>query len=137
MPEEATQALPPKPEPQYELVLPNDNGRLATVRKIDAVDFKLDDLLNFIAESQADAEKSEAQVKYNESIIENIKGFHPEIVEYYEALEPSKQTAFLLLAKAVTEKEKHAFQVREYHKEEAKYREEIALIETTLGIKAV
>ncbi len=135
--EVAEAVLPPKPEPSYELVLPNSNGRMATVRKIDAIDFKIDDLLNFIAESQSDKAKSLAQIEYNDAIIENIKGFHPEVVEYYDALPENKKTAFLLFAKAVTEREKHAYQVVEYKKEEDRYTAEIKLIETTLGIKAL
>ena len=128
--------LHPKPEPKYELLEANENNRLATLRKIMAVDFKLDDLLNFITEAESDKAKSHAMVQYNDSIIENIKGFHADVIEYYDALAPEKQSAFLLFAKAVTEREKHVFQVRQFTKEIEGIEEEIAEIETALGLKS-
>ena len=126
----------PKPAPQYEVIEPNENNRLAVVRKVMSTDFKLDDLLNFITEATSDKEKAEAMVKYNESIIENIKGFHPEVIEFYESLVNEKKTAFLLFAKAVADREKKAFEAKAYTQEIEKYNAEIAEIEQVTGLKS-
>ena len=124
----------PKPAPNYEMLEANENGRLALIRKVTTVDFKLDDVLNFIKEAEADKEKTEAQVKYNDGIIENITGFHPEVAEFYNSLEGEKQSAFLLLAKAIMEKEKYAHLTKKYATEIDEYNKEVGEIETALGI---
>lgn len=126
----------PKPKPSYELIEANENNRLAVIRKVQSVDFKLDDVLNFITEAETDKAKSHAMVEYNDAIIANVKGFHPDIIEYYDSLAPEKQTAFLVFAKAVTEREKHVFQVRAYKEEIEKYQAEIKEIEDTLNLKS-
>lgn len=126
----------PKPAPQYEVIEPNENNRLAVIRKVMSTDFKLDDVLNFVTEANGDKEKAEAMVKYNDSIIENIKGFHPEVIAFYESLENEKKTAFLLFAKAVADREKKAYEVRAYTSEIEKYQTEIAEIEQVTGLKA-
>lgn len=128
--------IKPKAKPTYELIEANENNRMAVIRKVQEVDFKLDDLLNFITEAESDKAKSHAMVEYNDAIIENVKGFHPEIAEYYESLAPEKQTAFLVFAYAIKEREKHIFQVRAYKGEIEKYTEEIAEIEQTLNLKS-
>lgn len=125
-----------KPAPQYELITPHENDRMAVVRKVMSQDFKIDDLLNFIVEAESDKEKSMAMVKYNDAIIENIKGFHPEILEIYDALAPEKQSALLIFSKAVTEREKHMFQTKIYFEEIKKLNEEVAEIETALNLKS-
>lgn len=124
----------PKPAPNYEMLEVNENPRLALIRKVTVVDFKLDDVLNFIKEAEADKEKAEAQVKYNESIIENIKGFHPEVAEFYDQLEGEKQSAFLLLAKAIIEREKYNHLATKYSTEIEEYKTEVGEIESALGI---
>lgn len=125
----------PKPKPNYEMLEENENPRLATIRKVTHVDFKLDDVLNFIQESENDKAKSEGQIKYNDAIIENINSFHPEIAEFYNGLEAEKQTAFLLFAKAHMDREKHAYMAKKYETEIGEYNQEIGEIEEALGLK--
>ena len=124
----------PKPAPNYEMLEQNENPRLALIRKVTTVDFKLDDVLNFIKEAEADKEKTEAQVKYNDGIIENITGFHPEVAEFYNNLEGEKQSAFLLFAKAIIEREKHNHLANKYSTEIEEYKKEVGDIESALGI---
>jgi len=132
----SNEEIKPKPAPEYELITPNsENPRMTVVRKIQAVDFKIDDVLNFIQEAEGDKSKSHAMVEYNDAIIENIKGFHPEVIEYYDALVDEKKTAFLLFAKAVADREKHVFAVKKFHEEITQYNAELKEISEKLGIK--
>lgn len=126
-----------KQAPTYELVESNENVRFAVVRKIDSTDFKIDDLLNMITSAGEDIVKTGALAKYNASIMENIKGFHPEIVEYFNSLEGEKKTAFLLFAKAYSDKEKQDFQVKQFEKEMESYKKEIEEIEKVTGLKII
>lgn len=128
--------IKPKPAPQYEIIEENENNNLAVIRKVMSAEFKLDDLLNFIVEANSDKGKATAMIGYQEAIIENIKGFHPEILEYYESLAPEKQTAILLLCKAIADKEKKVFEVKHYTEEIAKYEQEITEIEQATGLIA-
>lgn len=123
-----------KPKPTYELLKAEENVNLSSIRKITAIDFKVDDILNFIADSKADKEKSESQAKYNDAVMENIKGFHPEIVEYFESLADEKKTAILLFCDAYKKAEKFKFEVKAYTEEIEKYEKEIAEISEATGL---
>lgn len=125
-----------KPKPIYELVEANENPNLSVIRKTQAVDFKIDDLLNFISESMSESDKANAMVKYQDAVMENIKGFHPEIVEYFESLVDEKKTAFIVFAKAFADKEKKEAEVKFHTSEVEKYQKEIAEIEESTGVKA-
>lgn len=128
------QEVPAKPKATYETVQANENHNLALVRKSNFIDFTLDDLLNFIRGAKGDKELATAQVQYNKAIIENIKGFHPEVYEIYQTLPGEKQSAMLLMCKAITEHEKFEYMEKEHVKEIDKYTAEIAEIEEATGL---
>lgn len=125
-----------KPKPIYELVEANENPNLSVIRKTQAVDFKIDDLLNFISESMSEIDKAKAMVKYQDAVMENVKGFHPEIFEYFISLVDEKKTAFIVFAKAFADKEKKEAEVKFHTSEIEKYQKEIAEIEEATGVKA-
>ena len=123
----------PKPATNYEILTLDENPRMTTIRKIEAVDFKLDDLHGYIVEIEKEKAKSDSMVKYNEAVVENIKGFHPEISEFYESLVGEKQTAMLLFCKALQDIEKNQFVSKNYQKELDDANKEVETIEQTFG----
>lgn len=124
----------PKPAPEYEIITLDENPRMVTIRKIEAVDFKLDDIHSYVAEVEKEKAKHDSLVKYNEAVVENIKGFHPEIIEFYEKLEGEKKTAMLLYCKALQDIEKNQFVSNNYKTEIDNAKSEIDTIEQKFGL---
>lgn len=125
--------IKPKPNPEYELVLNEENFKKATVRKIESVDFKLEDLDSFVEEIEKEKAKHEASATYNQSIIDNIKEFHPEVIEFYNSLVGEKQTAMILFCQATKDLEKNRYVAKNYGEEADKVRTEINEIEQKFG----
>lgn len=129
----SNEEIKPKPAPEYEVVVHDENSKVATVRKIEAVDFKLGDLYDYVTEVEKEKAKNDSMVKYNEAIIENIKGFHPEIAEYYESLKDEKKTAMILYCQALKDIEKNQFVSNNYKTEIDNAKSEIDTIEQKFG----
>ena len=116
----------PKPVYEYELLKDNEVGLLKTFRRksVQYEVFNLGEIADIIRQIREEKKKSHAQVELYDSIISNIKSNHPEILEYYENLEPLKQTAILLLCKTIADREKWVKTVQAYFQQEKILQEE-------------
>lgn len=131
----SNEEIKPKPAPEYELLKSgNYSPKECVIRKTEAVDFKLDDLYNYKIDIEKEFSKHDGMISYNKSVIENIKGFHPEVIEFYESLENEKKTAMLLFCQSLKDIEKNEFLAKGYKKESDDIQKEIDDIEQKFGL---
>lgn len=96
----------------YKIIEKKEDNRLTVVEKKQPITFTLEDLDNYIKDIESEKSKAHAYITHSDSIIENIKAFHPEVVAYYEGLIDEKKTAMLEFCKAVIAREKQVFTVK-------------------------
>lgn len=117
---------------EYQLVTPNEDPRLAVFRKIQEVDYTIADLEMFIEDIDKGIAEASSYATYQGAIIENIKGFHENIVEMYEVLPPESQSALIQFCDAVKKKEAYDFKIKADQAERQVYVDEIAELKTLL-----
>lgn len=127
----------PKSVYEYELITDNEVGLEKVFRRksTEYEDFSLKEIADVVRQVRDEKKKAHAQIELYDSIISNIKSNHPEVLEFYEKLDPLKQTAMLLFAKTLADREKWVKTVQAYHGQEKVLQDEYDEVRKQFGIK--